>query len=305
MVVNDVLNVLSQNILPIFVTAAIGVALRRWSNIDKQALSRLAFYALGPCLVFSSLVESQLTGGELARLTGFALAAMAAMGVLSWLVGRGLSFSRQEQAALALVVMFTNSGNFGLTLNQLRYGDAGLSRAVVYFTVSTVLVFTLGIFVASLGQLDWRTALRRVLQMPAFYAVILALIVYGFDIPLPSFLVRGVEIAGDGSIPVMLIVLGMQLADLRSISDLRLAVPAITLRLLVAPLVALVLATLIGLQDTGFAVSILQASLPTAVVTTILATEFDLQPSGVTTTVLLSTLLSPITLTLAITLLRL
>ena len=201
--------------------------------------------------------------------------------------------------------MFTNSGNFGLTLNQLRYGDAGLSRAVVYFTVSTVLVFTLGIFVASLGRMDWRMALRRVLQMPAFYAVILALLVYGFNIPLPSFVARGVEIAGDGSIPVMLIVLGMQLADLRGMSDLRLAVPAVTLRLVVAPLVALVLAGLIGLQGTGYAVSILQASLPTAVITIILATEFDLQPAGVTTVVLLTTLLSPITLTLAITLLGL
>lgn len=302
---NDILNVLNQNILPIFVAAGIGLALRRWTDIDKQALSRLAFYALGPCLVFSSLVESRLTGGEVVQLTGFALAAVAAMGILSLLVGRLLSFSRQEQAALALVVMFTNSGNFGLTLNQLRYGDAGLSRAVVYFTVSTVLVFTLGIFVASLGQMDWRMALRRVLQMPAFYAVILALLVYGFRIPLPSFLARGIEIAGDGSIPVMLIVLGMQLADLRAISDLRLAVPAVALRLLAAPLVALALATLIGLRDTGYAVSILQASLPTAVITTILATEFDVQPSGVTTVVLLSTLLSPVTLTLAITLLRL
>ncbi|GAB4164128.1 MAG: AEC family transporter [Candidatus Promineifilaceae bacterium] len=302
---NDVLSVLSQNILPIFVAAGIGVALRRWTDIDKQALSRLAFYALGPCLVFSSLVESRLTGGEVARLTGFALAAVAAMGGLSLLVSRLLSFSRQEQAALALVVMFTNSGNFGLTLNQLRYGDAGLSRAVVYFTVSTVLVFTLGIFVASLGQMDWRTALRRVLQMPAFYAVILALIVYGFHIPLPSFVARGIEIAGEGSIPVMLIVLGMQLADLRSVGDARLAVPAVALRLLVAPLVALGLAALIGLRGTGYAVSILQASLPTAVITTILATEFDVNPSGVTTVVLLTTLLSPITLTLAITLLRL
>ncbi|MCA9940171.1 MAG: AEC family transporter, partial [Anaerolineales bacterium] len=225
----DILDVLTKNILPIFAVAGIGAILRRWMHLEKESLSRLVFYALGPCLVFSSLVNSQLSGSELTQLATFALVAALAMGALSLLAGRLLGFSRQERAAMVLVAMFPNSGNFGLTLNQLRYGDAGLTRAVVYFTVSTILVFTVGIFVASLGKLDGRTALRQVLKMPAFYAVLLALIVYGFHLPLPSFLARGIEIAGNGSIPVMLIVLGMQLADLKNLSGLRLALPAVTL----------------------------------------------------------------------------
>ncbi|MCZ7672099.1 MAG: hypothetical protein M5U34_35735 [Chloroflexi bacterium] len=50
---------------------------------------------------------------------------------------------------------------------------------------------------------------------------------------------------------------------------------------------------------------IIEASMPTAVITIILATEFDLQPTAVTSIVIASTLLSPLTISLAIALLGL
>ena len=70
-------------------------------------------------------------------LAGFALLAMMAMGILAWLAARLLRLSRVETTALLIMVIFVNSGNYGLTLNQLRYGDPGLSRAVIYYTTST------------------------------------------------------------------------------------------------------------------------------------------------------------------------
>jgi malate permease and related proteins len=62
---------------------------------------------------------------------------------------------------------------------------------------------------------------------------------------------------------------------------------------------------LVGLQGMSRSVGIIEASMPTAVITIILATEFELQPTAVTSIVIGSTLLSPITLSLVITLLGL
>jgi predicted permease len=50
--------------------------------------------------------------------------------------------------------------------------------------------------------------------------------------------------------------------------------------------------------------AVLQASMPTAVVTTILALEFDVAPTFVTSTVFVTTVLSPLTLTVLIAYLR-
>jgi predicted permease len=54
---------------------------------------------------------------------------------------------------------------------------------------------------------------------------------------------------------------------------------------------------LFGLQGATRQASILEASMPTAVMCTILATEFDVEPAFVTSVVFVTTILSPLTIT--------
>lgn len=302
---NDILEVFLQNILPIFIVASIGFTLRRYLGIDKQTLSRLTFYAFSPALVFSSLVNSKIPGDEMVQLAGNALVVTLLMGLIALLASRLLRLSRIDTMALLLVVMFVNGGNYGLTLNQLRYGEEGLARAVVFYVVSTILVFTLGVFVASLGKANWRTSLSRLVRLPAFYAVVLAVVIYSFNISVPRPLLRGIEVAGSGAIPVMLVVLGMQIADLTDLGRVWLAAPATILRLVIAPAVAVLVAGWFGLAGLSQATSIIEASMPTAVVVTILAVEFDVRPGLVTSTVVLTTIFSALSLPVVITLLSL
>ncbi len=298
---NGVLDVFLQNILPIFIVAAMGFVLRRSLRLDKQALSKLTFYAFSPALVFSSLVNSQIPNDEMVQLAAYALVVTLSIGLVALVASRIMRLSRIDTVALLLVVMFVNGGNYGLTLNRLRYGDDGLARAVVFYIVSTILVFTLGVFIASMGQASWRKSLSRLVRLPAFYAVVLAVIVYSFDIYVPQPLLRGIELAGAGAIPVMLVVLGMQIADLTDLGRIWLAVPASVLRLMVAPVLAVIVAGWFGLQGLNRATSIIEASMPTAVITTIIAVEFDVRPGLVTSTVVLTTILSAITLPIVIT----
>ncbi|MCA9917222.1 MAG: AEC family transporter [Anaerolineales bacterium] len=302
---SEIVFVLTQNILPIFIVASFGFALQRWIGVEKRPLSSIVMNVLSPCLVFSSLVGSQLPGEELVGLALFAVLNVLLMGGVAYVSARLLRLGRTETIALMVVTMFVNGGNYGLTLNQLRYGEPGLVRAVVYYTTSTIMLYTIGIFLSSMGEMPWREALRRLLRFPAVYAAVSAIIVYSFHIPLPTPLLRGIEVAGAGAVPVMLLVLGMQLADLKSIASLQLAVPAIGLRLLIGPLVGLMVATFLGLSGLGRATSIIEASMPPAVFTIILATEFEVEPSAVTSIVLVSTLLSPLTIASAIALLGL
>lgn len=301
----DILSVLVQNILPIFIVAGFGFALRRWVGLDKQALSRVVLYCLSPSLVFSSLVNSRLAAAELGELALFALLTIAAMAFIGFLLARLLRLSRMETLLLMVTLMFVNGGNYGLTLNELRYGSPGLARAVVYYTTSTLVLYTVGIWMASMGRLSPRQALGRLLRLPPVYAAVAAVFVYSLQLTVPAPLLRGIEIAGTGAIPVMLLVLGMQMADLRGVRELRLALPVVPAKLILGPLVGLGIATLLGLEGLGRSTSIIEASMPTAVFTIVLATEFDMQPTTVTGIVVLTNLLSPLTVATAITLLGL
>jgi hypothetical protein len=105
---------------------------------------------------------------------------------------------------------------------------------------------------------------------------------------------------GDAALPMMILVLGMQLERASFPERPRVVAVAVTLSLAVAPVVALAMASLLGLAGPARQAAVLQASMPTAVVTTILALEYDVMPAFVTSVVLLATLLSPLTLTVLI-----
>jgi malate permease and related proteins len=297
-----IVGVFTQNILPIFIVAGFGFGIQKWIKLDKRALSTAVLNIFSPCLVFSSLVSSQLPGDELVELALFAVMNVAALGAIAFVIARLLKLSRRETVMFMIVVMFVNGGNYGLTLNHLRYGNDGLSRAVVYYTTSTLIIYTIGMFLASMGQLSWKESLKKLLKLPPVYAAFFAVIVYSFGIEISSPLMRGIEVAGAGAIPVLLVVLGMQMADVKKVAELRLAIPAVLMRLIGGPLVGLLIATTIGLQGLGRSTSIIEASMPTAVFVIILATEFDLFPTAVTSIVVLTTLFSPLTIASVITL---
>lgn len=298
-------DVLIQNILPILLVASFGFLLRRRIELHLGTLTGLVFNVLSPCLVFSSLVSSRLSGSELALLAAFALINILVMGGLAFGLARLLRLARGETAALLVVVMFVNGGNYGLTLLQLRYGDDGIGRGVVYYVTSTLLFYTLGVFIASMGRQTWRASLRRMTRLPAVYAALLALIVYELNITIPQPILRGITVAGNGAIPVMLIILGAQMADLRRGEPTRYVWPTLGLRLLIGPLIGVAVASVLGLAGLDRSAMIIQAGMPTAVFTLVLASEFDLPSQVVARIVVFSTLISPLTLAATITLLGL
>ncbi len=282
-----------------------GYLLRRRLALDSGTLSSVIFYVLSPCLVFSSLATSKLPADELAGLVAFSALSILVIGGLALVLARLLRLDRAALATLLIVVMFVNGGNYGLTLLQLRYGDEGLARGVVYYVTSTIMAYTLGVAIASLGRVSWRETGQRIVRLPAVYAVLLAIVVYAFRLPVPAPLMSGITIGGSGAIPLMLLVLGMQIADMQPEKDSRLVWPAVGLRLLGGPLVGVIIAVLLGLQGVGRSAMIIESSMPAAVINLILAAEFGLPTSTVARIVVFSTLISPLTIAAAITVLGL
>lgn len=299
------LNVLTRNILPIALVASLGFLLRRRFDVHMGTLTSVVFNVFSPCLVFSALVGSQLPGEELLELAAFSVISILAMGGLGLALARLLRLDRLATVAVVIAAMFTNGGNYGLTLLQLRYGDDGLSRGVVYYVTSTLIFYTLGVLIASMGQLTWRAALGRMMRVPAFYAALLAVIVYTLHIPIPTPIMSGVTIAGQGAIPLMLIILGMQIADMRRGETTGYVWPAVGLRLLVGPLMGLGVAAALGVSGVGRNAMIIEAAMPPAVIGIILAAEFGLPTAAVARIVVFATLLSPLTIAATITLLGL
>ncbi len=315
------LPVFVQVILPLALVWGTGVLARRLLRLDPRPFARAGLYLLTAPLVFVSLVESSITAGEAGRI---GLVVLVLVGLL-WLVtaglGRLLRLSGEERSAFQLVSIFINAVNYGFPATLLALGQAGLERAVVFSVAHALLNNTLGVYIAARGQAgSVRKTIRQVLRIPMLYAVLLALFcrlagfsfrgtlsLGGLEVPLWPSIYRAIEVLAQGAIPVFLLVLGMQLGAPPDRSTGRgrengplLAVGAV--RLLLSPLLAWGLTRLVGLAGVAGRAVILEAAMPSAVLSVILATEFDARPRFVTRAVVGTTLASMLTLTVLLSL---
>ena len=290
------LSILVSDILPIFAIALIGFLLERRVAGSVRTLSAITFNALSPCLVFNQLVTSRLSGSEVGKMALYCVMLTAGMGIAGWLSSMMLGLERKALSSFLLVVLFSNSGNYALPLILFAFGSEALAHASVYFVTSAILVYTVGVFIAARGGQDLGGAAKRLLRVPALYALAAAGILSLLHVTAPRALMRPVGMLSDAALPMMLLILGMQLKRAVVPHRPRVVGTAVALSLIVSPIIGVGLTLLLGFSGAARASAITLASMPAAVVTTVLALEFDLDSSFVTSTVFVSTLLSPLTL---------
>jgi predicted permease len=234
--------------------------------------------------------------------------------VLAEGVGRLLGGATTGVSAIVLVSSFPNSGNFGIPVSEFAFGDVGRATAVLYLTVQAVLMYTVGVYIAARGNSEGALAgARRVFTVPLVYAVVaaLALRALGLVPPAGTTSMATLKLVGDSAIPVMLLILGLQLAETEYGAALREVGTATVLKMGAAPVVAAGVALVVGFADPAVGrVFVLESAMPAAITPLILLVEFGEGEVGgvpvesfVSTAVLVTTVVSVPVLTVLIALL--
>ena len=298
------LDIFLHDIVPVFLIAGAGLALARGVGTQVQALTHVVFYILIPALVFEMLMTTPSLGADAPGLAAVAGLAMVSMVVIGAALGAGLRLSRIDTRALLLIVTFSNTGNYGLPVVHLAFGDAALARATVFFVANSVLTYALGTLIAAGARGGNLEAWQRLWRLPTVQAVVLALVLRALGVTVPEPVMHPVSLLSDAALPTMILVLGMQLYAAGWPTRLPLVAAAVAVSLVISPLVAYGWCLVFGIDGSSRQAAVLLSSMPVAVTTTILAVEFDVSPALVTSAVLVSTVLSPLTLTPLIAWLR-
>ena len=293
----DLIKLFSHNLLPILLIACAGFVLGKVFKITPRALSQVIFYIFSPALVFRLLTSTQLNNQDILKTILIATVLLVILAGLTWAGGKLLKVDRKMMAAVLLTALFMNAGNYGLPVISFAFGETALAFASLFFVTSATYTYSAGVVIASSGHTSVLKAIKGLLRLPSIYALILGIVMVRLNLTLPATLDRTVNLLADASIPSMLVLLGLQFVNLKLDGQLRPLALVSAMRLLVAPLLAIGLSRLFGLTGPVYQATVLEAGMPTAVLTTVLATEYDCQPSFVTTVVFVTTLLSPLTLT--------
>lgn len=306
---------LTTAVLPIITVAGAGYLVGRHWEIDVDSLNTITLQVLLPALAFHSLGTSSLGGIATGQIVGGVVAFVGLMIIIAEGVGRVTRTSDPFLSALVLVSVFPNSGNFGIPLSEFAFGSIGRTTAVLFVTVQNVLVYTVGAYLASRSQGQvGLAAVTEVAKLPLVYAAIAALILRWADMipPAGSVMMTTLQLVGNASIPLMLIILGVQLVEIDTGAVSRVTIPSV-LKLGVAPCVGFVIVLLFGFEDLIVArVFILLCATPAAILPLVLTLTYSgsvstdelTVPEYVGTAIFVTTVASIAVLTVLIVLLR-
>jgi len=293
-----------QIILPVFLIILSGFALEKSSRLDFRTLTYCSLYLFSPCLVFATLMKRTVQLSLAFDLFIFMLLYTAILLVVAVATGRLLKMERETQSALSLSTVMMNVGNFGLPLSYFAFGQDGLDVSVLTFIIFNIPLSTLAIFIAQGSKVPIRQAVVNTCKIPIFHAVILAFLLKAAGVVIPTFILNPIDLLGQAAVPLMLVLLGMQLARTRLLVQPGFLSLAAGIRLVLAPVVAWGLARLFNLHGLTANVVILQTSTPSAVLPLLYSLRFGTRPDLVAGAIFVTTLLSSVSLTVLLYLLQ-
>lgn len=286
-------------VLPAFLIAALGYSLGKKLQLDVKTLSRICLYVLAPSLAFNSLATSTIDIAVAWRLIVASLVfPFIEIGLFIGLF-KALRWDRDTSRAMLLASIFTNAGNYGLPVCLFAFGQQGMDLGVVFMVSQTVMINTLGVYIAASAQGSAGSAMKQVLKMPAVYAAVAGVLMKVFGLPLPAIIGRPIGLLAQAAVPVFLLLLGVQLiGSAEGAKSWKEPLVVVPLRLIVAPVIAGAIGYLVGLNGLAWKVLVLQGAMSTPVNATVLAQEFGAEPAMVSKVTATTTVISVLTLTL-------
>jgi predicted permease len=292
-----VLPTLITAVVPVLLLAAVGAVLARLTRLDFRTVHVFAYWVAGPALVFRTIFAASFAARDLGRIAAFAVAAYVALAVLAVLAGRLARWDRDKTRAAALALASKNCANYGLPIVASAFGPEGLAIGTVFVSLHIIAhVVVGGTYAGWDSRRGLRGAIRRAAAIPYLYATALALGLRAVAPALPAPVDATLQLVGQTWIPLLILLLGVELAAMTSFRGASEAIPLALAKLLVPPFVAVGLAALLQLDGLTRTVLILQASMPTAVNGVVFARQFAVRPDLVAATLVFSTLGSLATL---------
>ncbi len=281
---SSMLSEIAAIVVPVFVLAGIGfIWVRAGLDYDFQFVTRLTLEVGTPCLVFSTLVKTEIDVTAFQTIVLASLSLYFVLGLIAWAVLHLLALPIRTYLS---PFIFSNSGNVGLPLCFFAFGAEGLAYGIAIFASMVIANFTVGVWIVSGKPAPWHA-----FKQPMVYAALLGAVFLSQSWGVPTWLGNTLELAGQFVIPLMLITLGASIAGLPKQAPWRI-VGLSMLKYALSGIVALAVTWAFGLTGIAFGVFMLQALTPVPVTSYLLAARFEAGAAEVARFVMISTLLA-------------
>ncbi|OBR64285.1 transporter [Paenibacillus oryzae] len=303
-------HILLTNVLPMSIVIGLGIVLQRCFKLDIKTLTKLNFYLFSPAIMFKLLYETEISYGLIGKVLLFFVMLAVLQYIMVEIVIRLRCYSPGMKSAMRNSVLFYNSANYGIPLNQLAFHGLKETMAiqVIIMMMQALLPNTYGVYNVNAHKADMRKVWRTIFSMPIIYVIPVAFMMRGLQIPVPQPIATPIAYLSGAFIGTALITLGVQLGNMKWVVKKTMALDvsiSAFLRLIGGPLAAWLIVILLGFDKLTAAALIVSSAVPTSLSSVLLAVEFDNEAEFASQSVFVSTVLSVLTVTAVIFFLQL
>src|SRR5699024_9182924 len=182
---------------------------QRKFQLHIQTLARLNIYFLVPGFIFVRLYETSIQLNIFMKILSFILLYVFILYIVVKLIAKVLKLTHGTEAVFSNSVLFFNSGNYGVPVNDLvfRSDPFAASIKVIFLMFQNIFIFTYGIFSLQAVDSGKLQALLAYLRMPVIYALLLGLFLGAFNVSVPGFILVPANYIADAMIALALFTL--------------------------------------------------------------------------------------------------
>ncbi len=269
-------------ILPVIFVVFTGYLWNKYNkDFNPAAITKLVANIGLPCLIYDSLTRSNLTINIYFKIFLSALLVLAIGFLFGYLL---IKIFKLPSIKLTTPLMHPNTGNMGIPLSLLAFGNEGLALAAGFASIVMVSHFTANTAISSGNY-----SIKKIILSPVLLSLIFSLIVLFYKIEMPNFFNSITNILSGFVIPLVLLSLGISLSKI-NIKKLRIGLMLGFFKLISGPFIGLLVVYLLRLDGNVAKVVILQASMPAAILTYLIAAQNNSYEQEIGTAVFVSTI---------------
>lgn len=275
--------VLMDNFFLISFTFTLGFILQKFKIFSDDmplTINKFVIYVSLPALILVTIPKLTFSI-EMFIPPFIAWNVMILSAILVLFLSRMMHFTKNIEGSLMLVSVLTNSSFVGIPMITAYLGEDSLAYLMMYDQLGTAIALgTYGAFVVAYyshsSKIIPLQMLKKVITFPPFLALVVAFMFLEKSYPQP--LEHTLNILAATVIPLALVAAGLQLKLFLPREEIQPFVLSISIKLIIAPIIAIVVCNIFGWNNLASQVSIMEAGMAPMITAGAVASMAGLAP---------------------------
>lgn len=298
--------VVFQTMLKLFLLLVLGFVLFKCHVFDEytnKKISALIVNVASPMLIISSIAGVEGNDKSIVFLMiGAGILMYIGFIILGKIINRIFPFPKKDWPVYECMVVFANTGFMGYPVLLDVFGQEAVFYASLIHMAFNFFVYTYAILcLTKSDDSEFKLNFKQLLT-PGIVLIFIGILIYLFDMQLPSVLMDTINSIGSLTAPLSMMMIGSSLAVYPikdSFTDWRSYVFAFV-RLIIVPFMTMIVCRLLHINPYYANITIITNAMPVGSMVLMLATQYNANVKIVTKNIVVSTLLSVITIPIVV-----